>query len=328
MKTLFFSLCTLLLFSAKAQTPDLTVENGMLKFSTLVVYEQYADNTLDRNNITNATSSLMTLAKQSPVSPVDEGADAIEEDTLYPEFLKTILNTDKIFGIGNFFVKIDLENHRALVIAANASNAYNTLVTNNTADAGVLLFNDDEDDAIDVLDAVSKGDLTVNQFNTATEAQRLSWPWNSCSGAGRHTAKVDDYWSIVPNESCTQSGQYAYFGDDKLVYQKAVFYFSLETKAKSRKGCTLRPGIFAHSAVHYADIQIQSQVKYVKVSHCRREENYSLNNYQHHREYSWRPYEGSKALSKYEMITTFGFRHNSSTPTFWLSPQYRIASGY
>jgi hypothetical protein len=44
MKKLIFGLFTFSMFGANAQNSDLTIENGTIKFSTINIYESYADN--------------------------------------------------------------------------------------------------------------------------------------------------------------------------------------------------------------------------------------------------------------------------------------------
>ena len=142
------------LFVIKTNALNLSISNGTLKFSSLAIYEQYADNTLDRNGITNATTTLQTLSKELGISPTD---DTIE--SIYGGFLLQTLNADKIFTLSRFLVKIDLENAQALVIDANVSNAYSILVSNNTQADSVMVFNDETDNAMDILEGIKNGTL-------------------------------------------------------------------------------------------------------------------------------------------------------------------------
>ena len=65
--------------------------------------------------------------------------------------MKEVLNTDYIFQIGNYLIKIDLANDRGLVIAAENSNAYEDLVNNNLSAPGMMALDGDEDFGLELL---------------------------------------------------------------------------------------------------------------------------------------------------------------------------------
>lgn len=320
MKILFFSLCTLLLFSAKAQTTGLSVENGTLKFSSLAVYEQYADNTLDRNNITNVTASISTLSQ----------TESLIEESLYPEFLQKILNTDKIVRINNFLVKIDLQNHQALVIDATTVNAYSTLVSNNSSAQGVMVFSDETDNAMEVLEAIEAGSLTTANYQSALTVPEGGELFRKCSGAGRvDPRKRLDAWDRTyddPQSQCPDQSR-IYGMDNKVVYQRAIFYFSLQSKLKSLRACSSTNWLLVPT--HEAQLKLVGTAKYVKVNHCNQEWNQSENTTTQGTELNWRGYQGSRALRKFDFNVNFFIKHTWEQVDYHpaLNP-YRIAYGY
>lgn len=71
-------------------------------------------------------------------------------------FLSDILNTDKVVIIGNWIVRLELENDRALVLNKTNSSQYNDLITGNTNNPNILSFST-EDDGIEILNQLDNG---------------------------------------------------------------------------------------------------------------------------------------------------------------------------
>lgn len=120
-------------FSTGCAGADVFANGNVLKFASLDVYEQFADNLLDRTALMDAASQSSTLITLEEANP---GAD----DTIYADFMRMILNTDYIVEIGEFLIKIDLANDRALVIQSSNYDAYNSLVNNSTSATGMMVF--------------------------------------------------------------------------------------------------------------------------------------------------------------------------------------------
>lgn len=304
--------------------PPLSANNGVFTFSSLAVYEEYADNTADRDNIINlytGSTGLTTLAE------IDTSEN--NEDNDYPEFLKMVLNTDSIFSFSHYLVKIDLPNHRALVIDANNSNAYQSLLTNDLNAAGMMNFSDDVDNAITVLTEIESGRLLPSQYTSAIE--HSSSTARSCPGASERKDKDDypyiwyngtDPWSICPDLSILVAQ------DNKVVYQRAIVYFSLQSKIRSVFGCSSTNWIGAPLFFH-ANLIINGTVKFSK--RCEPEQTFVNLSAGRFRQAgavkTWRPYEGSRSLSKYDFTVTFGAKLLGAT-NYSLSRQYHIIYGY
>ncbi len=310
-KILLITIVVIAAFKINAQ--NLTIENGALKFSSIDVYEKYAENTFDRNDINIATTNLITLSKLKEwITPTySEGEEEIAMDTLYPDFLRTILNVDKIFAVDSFLIKMDLENNRALVINSTVTNAYTTLTSNDITNINVIVFDIDEDYALDVLNAIQKGTLTLSEYKNSNNAQRIKWPWNGCSGAPGINLHEVNTWEVSNDTTRCRGTQFVYSGINELKYQKFIFYFSLMASSLSKKGC--RPGT---REIHFADIRLRAAAKYIKVSHCQSEEYRGYNNTLiSSRKHKWRAYEGSKALRSFTLYTTFGYSHDQTNFT-------------
>ena len=72
-----------------------------MNFSGVSTYEPYTEDEstwASLRNIAVQSNTLTTMAEYA----VSAGTDL---DTLYPEFLKEVLNMDKIFQIGNYLIK-------------------------------------------------------------------------------------------------------------------------------------------------------------------------------------------------------------------------------
>jgi len=161
MKKLICGLFTFVMFGAKAQNSGLSIENGTVKFSTIEIYESYADNQENLNSLKELSFS------SSELTTLKEIGNTSDDDI--PEFLQSILNYDNIFTIGSYLIKIDVDNNRALVINSSVTNAYFDLVNNNTSSNDMLVMSDDEQNALDVLNAIENATLTAGFKQVATD---------------------------------------------------------------------------------------------------------------------------------------------------------------
>lgn len=303
-----------------AQNNDLSVANGTIKFNSYDTYESYANNP-------GTQDAIRTLATGSDaVTTLLEAGNTSEDDV--PLFLQSVLNTDNVFSIGNYLIKIDLPNNRALVINSSVANSYTDLVNNNTGSASMIVMSDDEQNAIEVLKAIDNGTLSIADYNNATPELRFRWPWNRCSGAHRYTQKSHpvDLWDhgTDPASSCPDQSV-LYGADDKAVYQKFIFYFSLESKMKSLRACSSTNWILVPT--YKAFMALSGTVKFVKVNACSDEYNNSRDDSGVGTVMSWRPYEGSHALTKYDFTIDFSIKHTWET-TFHGPFHYHIMDGY
>lgn len=321
-KLLFFVLFTCTILKINAQ--NITVENGALKFSSIEVYEQFAENTMDRKEIAEYGTKI------SPYE-VTTTEDSDDTNDLYPDFLKSIMNVDRIFAIGNFLIKMDLENNRALVIAALDPDAVGSLNNFDGTNQDVLVFTDEEDYAADVLETITNSKITIAEYNKTKVEENA---FRRCRGADRENVKSQpvEIWGYTKNPKINCPTQVIRTGmDNEILYQKAIFYFSLSSKIKSKQACEvgsnwiLVPRYTARIAI------TDGFAKFVKVSACRNEVQHSYNDAPGYvgTVRNWRPYEGLRALNKFYMQVTFGIQHDGlpSFPLFLTSP-YIINSGY
>jgi hypothetical protein len=336
---------------------DVSVNGNHLKFISIATYEQYANNELDRSILTNLATA------NSGVTTLEELNNA--QDTLYPDFLKQILNTDEIVEAGSFLIKVDLENHRALVISSNDPNAYQILSYNQLTANGLMNFSDNVGNTIEILQAIESGQLSISNYqlsieleataklnrtrlNNETESLAFYSPLNYrsvhgplvedilknqlaptiCIHATRHKQQhPHDVWKTVSNQnSGCPDNVMVYAVDNKIVYQNFIIFFSLEAKTKSMQAGTCTNWIFVPS--YTADLMLSGSVRYAK--RCGPEQVASKTTNTYGNVLNWRPYESSRSLSKYDFTMEFGVRDVNSVGNYFpgLGATYRITSGY
>ena len=226
MRTKYFLsafLLMLLTVFAKAQT-NLDGIN-CLKFASIEQYESaiedYAVNGFSQiNGFTTYSSMKSTFTSETPPAGFDEelpdddydvSNDQVADDSKdYSAYavLSVLLNTEKVVVIGNWIIKIDLENQRGLLLNTQFAGQYNDVLNNNLSNTNILVLGMDAD-GVEILKALDKGE--------SIEGLKIG-----CSAARYTDAK------------------FFYNGnrhrlDAKVVYQKAIFLFSLEGKGKTQK---------------------------------------------------------------------------------------------
>lgn len=325
MKRIFTAITGILIsFLSFSQAP--TANGNLMNFSSIASYELYAEDEgtwNDLRTIAQQSSTLTTIAEQ------ELALDA--EDTLYAEFLKEVLNTDHIFQIGNYLVKIDVVNDRGLVIAAGNSNAYSDLVNNNLSAFGMMVLDGEEDFGLELLEALENNSILPSEYISFL-AER------SCPGAKRRKQANIEEWTTT-GEPCDIGGSgtlgKTYGMDNKAVYQKFIFYFSLQSKIKSVWRCTYGGSWNWADPYVFVDLKLVSNVKYRK--RCEAEVNKDTELYESYfgggdGVLHWRPYSAGRSLSHYDFHVDFGIRpaqdRNPNPPPYYPSMHYNIKSGY
>ncbi len=158
-----------------------------------------------------------------------------------------------------------------------------------------------------------------------------------CSGAPRLKDNDLELWD-KKNMGIYYCG-YTYFAMyNKVVYQKFIFFFSLQSKMISKYSCNGRvwPDRFTYND---ATLKLIGNAKYIKVNNCNYEWNKNHNSDGCNLGYGtwekdWRGYRGSRALNKYDFSVNFYIKHFSvANPVclpkdFYTSRLYHIQAGY
>jgi hypothetical protein len=306
-----------------------TASGNVMNFSAVASYEPYSE-------VENTWASLRTIAEQSSTLTTlaeDEANSGSEADTLYPDFLKEVLNTDNIFQIGNYLIKIDLLNDRGLVIAAVNFNAYVDLVNDNLSATGMMVLDGDEDFGLELLEALTNNSTTPAEYQTFLNAER------ACKGAAKRIDATNAEQWYQTNEQCDIGGTYTigrtYGMHNLLRYRKSIFYFSLQSRIRSVWRCTFG-GIWVGAPIFdFVDLKLIGTVKYRKRCETEIDENVNFEE-----GYfgggdgvlRWNPYGGGRSLSHYDFNVDFGIRpaqdRNPNPPPYTPSRHYRIYWGY
>jgi len=187
----------------------------------------------------------------------------------------------------------------------------------------------DEDFGLELLEALESNMTTPADYQTFLNAER-------CRRALRKTQKAIEQW-VTTNEECPGNPTFgrAYGMDNKAVYQKVIFYFSLQSKIKSLWRCTYGGSWTLAEVYDFVDIKLTGTAKYRR--RCGAEVNKSENL---EKTYfgggngilNWRPYSGGRSLSHYDFNVDFGIRYatdrNPNPPPYVPSMHYRIVDGY
>jgi hypothetical protein len=306
-----------------AQTP--TANGNVMIFNGVAAYEPFTENEntwASLRTVAVQSNTLTTMAEQESFAPLNA-------DTLYPDFLKEVLNIDQIFQVGNYLIKIDAINNRGLMMNAANANAYADLVNNNLSASGMMVLDGEEDFGLELLEGLENNTVTPANYQNAPIAGRR------CSGARRKVSKLIPTW-ITTIEECPGNPTIGrtYGMDDKVVYQKFIFYFSLQSKIRSVWRCTYGGSWNFAEIYPLVDLKLIGTVKYRR--RCAAEVNKAetleegyfgggdgiLN---------WRPYTSGRSLSHYDFKVDFGIRYstdrNPNPPAYFID-SHRIISGY
>lgn len=212
------------------------------------------------------------------------------------EFLSSLLNEDGLILIGDHYFKVDLSAERVYVLNAQFENELNDLKDENTSNLNIMVFSTDDD----VLDLVEEG--TKGTINGRIEL--------FCGESGAREDKDDSFvYEPVYGD---------YRQDNKVVYQKAGIYFSLQAKTKMQyKSLT---GLWVDAGITYNQV-INYYVKYEPKCKGVTERTDTKTDDGPSNELNYRAYESGRGLHKYRYEADF-FGQG-----YW-SRIYRIADGF
>lgn len=199
--------------------PGVTASEEYITFESIDAYENFfsegSDNT--RTKLLQAAQVNQTHTSMLRAANLRTSAAASIVDSLYPDFLKTILNPDGITKIGNYIIKVDMANEKVLVLKNEDIQYYDDLVSNNFSNGKILVYSTNDE----VLDMLAN-DVPPSQSANASSANLRTTLFCNQKGAdGREAKGFEEYmtnWRF----------------DCKVVYQKAGIYFSLIGKANKQ----------------------------------------------------------------------------------------------
>lgn len=306
-------LAVILFVGSTMAAQDVYVENNYLAFSSIAAYDAYAANEADRGNLVWLTYNDWNVTTRA------EAQYEENDEELYPDFLNLVLNQDNIVRIGSFLVKVDMANSRGLAINANEPNAYWTLYYDDMWAPGVIYFDGEQEDALEVLESYENGWIAYSKDAHKAPRDTVNGPASkrgrvtangSCRGADRKKCESEIFWDAIDRPGDWECPQDIYRMDYKVVYQKALIYFSLQSKAKSRVACPSTNWVLVPT--YDAQLRLDGNTRYKKRCGAEVVKTQVLNDV--NRVIDWRPYESSRSLSQYEFNVTFSIDHPGNVP--------------
>ena len=146
-------------------------------------------------------------SEQASRSKHEQLVDAIQGN----EFINTLVNSDGLISIGDYYFKVSLENEKCYVLPSQFKDELKDLIAENVSNKNVLTFST-TDDVLDLLEGGVKG--TING-----RTQGLFCKEDGASG------KDDDRNFYVEDR---------FRQNNRVTYYKAGIYFSLNAKTKTQ----------------------------------------------------------------------------------------------
>jgi hypothetical protein len=196
------------------------------------------------------------------------------------EFLASILNEDGLIVIGDYYFRINMNSEKVFVLPLKNESELDDLKQENIANQNILIFSTN-DDVLPLLAEGNKG--TINGRSQLF-----------CGDSGANSGK-DDGFVYEPFYD-------DYRQDDKVVYQKAGVYFSLQAKTKMQYKNLL--GLWVDAGITYGQklryyVIYEPKCKGVTENTETKEDNDPSNELNH------RAYESTRGLHKYRYEAEF-----------------------
>jgi len=262
--------------------PGVTATEEFITFESIDAYENFFSEGNDsaRTKLVKAAQLNQTHNSMLRVATLRTSTSIV--DSLYPDFLKTILNADGITKIGNYIIKVDMANEKVLVLKNEDKQYYNDLVSNNYSNSKLLVYSTNDE----VLELLANDILPSQSANTASSNHRTTLFCRQSGADGREDKGFEPYmtnWRF----------------DCKVVYQKAGIYFSLIAKANKQ---TNAAGLWVESTDGY---EMGIDYNYSYTPKCKGTSTGSNFFWNIGTTVSYRPYESTTALKNFYYGATF-----------------------
>lgn len=90
---------------------------------------------------------------------------SLYDSTLYTEFMKTALNEKKMMQIGNYVIKVDMDNNFCSAInIVDYPGADVDVLSNNFSRVGMMLFTNDQEPVLAVMDSINNSTYSFAQY--------------------------------------------------------------------------------------------------------------------------------------------------------------------
>jgi len=264
-------------------------KNGALKFSSINSYQNMVEDKTDAErsafiSFLNSTKDYNSLRKSySKTKQTSAGRVLGTKETEVVEsneFLSTILNEDGLIAIGEYYFKINLNSEKVFVLPLKNESEFDDLKQENVANQNILIFATD-DDVLLLLSEGSKGTISGRSqlFCRDRSADALK----------------DDSYAYEPFYD-------DYRQDNKIVYQKAGVYFSLQAKTKMQYKNLI--GLWVDAGITYNQ-QVRYYYRYEPKCRNSSEGSATKTDDGPSNELNYRAYESIRGLHKYRYEAEF-----------------------
>lgn len=248
----------------QADTPQATETPSRLVFETAEDYEALFENSNTTDEKIRVAAARVGFSENARMSAV--------EDTLYPEVLQQILNSDKIVEIGDWLIKVDVLNEQVLVLPTKHEDQYADLASSNLSNSNILVYSTGDE----VLEMLQEGVISEN-------ARTHGW---KCKDKG---AEADD--DPLRNNIYANNSNMRIKGDVK--YRKYGIYFRINVNVKKQEK---KNGFWTEATSGNVELTMYYRWK----PKCRDEENQSVHSFDIGTKYLANTYSSSRALNKYD----------------------------
>ena len=191
--------------------PGVTATREYIAFESIDAYEKFfvegSEN--DRAKLEKSAALNETHPSMLRAGSLRTSSSATVVDSLYPDFLKAILNIDGVTQIGEYIIRVDMANEKVLVLKSEDRDYYDDLVSGNLDNTKIMVYSTNDE----VLDLLANGLPSSNE--------RTALFCNHSKAEGREDKGNEEYMT-----------NWRY--DCKVVYQSAGIYFSLIAKANKQ----------------------------------------------------------------------------------------------
>lgn len=220
-----------------SQASNIIIKNGVVTFSTSATFLKIAEN---KNNDQNSLFRSLNEAKfKSLKTKIPEEAgdnftpsvvtSSTFDSSLYTDYMLSVLNTDKVCNINGFYIKIDMENNLCAALDATLySNEYNDFVNNNFNNDHIMVFVQQEEPVLAVLDAIRTNQTTWQNYRDSLLPAKGGG--GICIKAGDNGIKKVAQFPINPISPNSPNFQLRY-AVMVLSYIKNFIHFELNSQA-------------------------------------------------------------------------------------------------
>jgi hypothetical protein len=292
--------------SLQTINPALSMQNGVLSFSTIDAYEDFISNGGTNKDVLTQTllqtdnfNSLYEFSLDT-LNSYELSEEEIEFSSNNP-FFTSMLNQDRMIKIGDWYVKLDFNKKVGFIMSSYFPQYYGAFVEGDVmAGRGKIHIVSFEDDGIEFL---KQGNSQLGTLPPRGSENSTQWLFCREGGADR---KKDENFHYINSDLRF---------DCKIVYQKAVVYFSLQGKGKLQRKS--RIGIWVEQT---ADLKMHYGYRFKPK--CKKEEIWQSVISVVDNKVSYRLYESPRALNKYIYSAYFVYENRIATRIFQISDGY------